>query len=174
MLRPLRLVSGVPSLQVSACVPPPAPGLVYWALVYCDCLSFLILNLSSPGCSQCHRYGIASFGPDCSVSHLRYYHLRHHWPRDVHGGDAQSLFHQRYGYIGTGGPKVGDSVLEPQPSPHSPSHNLSDRHPVYMFPSPDRVEGRSTAGRTRGRSAASTGRDLTLASPTLTTLSSPC
>lgn len=91
VLRPLRLVSGVPSeftggVCERVCV-----------LYCCTCVK-LFVSVRSADCVELHHEGNGSSAPHCSAGSVRHHHLRHHWSGALHRTHAQDLLLQRSRY----------------------------------------------------------------------------
>lgn len=85
VLRPLRLVSGVPSKCVFMCSS--------------DCIFVHIYSDSDSVCDVCrsadcvelHHEGHGASASHWSAGHVCHHHLRHHWAGALHRQDAQDL-----------------------------------------------------------------------------------
>lgn len=93
VLRPLRLVSGVPSESTglaSVCVSYVVRIMYTW--------SALCLSVRSADCVELHHEGDGSSAPHCSAGSLRHHHLCHHWSGALHRTHAQDLLLHRNRY----------------------------------------------------------------------------
>lgn len=88
VLRPLRLISGLPSLQVGNC-----ELLSTW-------------QYPPPGCHQLNLQGHGPTLPCCTACPFRHPHLRHHWSWTLLRNAPQRLLQQHHQWICSGCPAL--------------------------------------------------------------------